>query len=74
MQRYTPLNVELLLNDQVVDMVEEDIDVSIRVGWLDDSNFIARKLAEIPRLLCASPGYLERHGRPETPAQLAGHE
>ena len=74
MERYSALNVELLLDDQVVDMVREGIDVSIRVGWLDDSNFVARKLGEMTRLLCASPGYIERRGRPESPARLAGHD
>ena len=74
MQRYTALNVELLLDDQVVDMVKEGIDVSIRVGWLDDSNFVARKLGDMPRLLCASPGYIEQRGKPESPAELAGHD
>ena len=74
MQRYPTLNVELLLDDLVVDMVKEGIDVSIRVGWLDDSNFVARKLGDMPRFLCASPGYIEHRGRPESPAELAGHE
>ena len=74
MARYPALNVELSLDDRVVDMVEEGIDVSIRIGWLPDSNLVARKLADAPRYLCASPGYVERHGQPETPAQLAEHE
>lgn len=74
MQRYTALNVELLLDDQVVDMVKEGIDVSIRVGWLPDSNLVARKICDWPRLLCASPDYIERRGRPESPEQLADHE
>lgn len=74
MQQYPALHVELLLDDRVVDMVRDSIDVSIRVGWLNDTTLVARQLCESPRLLCASPGYLERHGRPETPAQLAQHE
>ena len=74
MQRHTSLNVELLLDDQVIDMVKEGIDVSIRVGWLHDSNLVARKLGDWPRYLCASPDYIERHGRPTSPAQLANHE
>ena len=74
MARYPALNVELSLDDRVVDMVEEGIDVSSRIGWLPDSNLVARKLADAPRYLCASPGYVERHGKPETPAQLAEHE
>ena len=55
-------------------MVKEGIDVSIRVGWLDDSNFVARKLGDMPRLLCASPVYIEQQGEPESPAELAKHE
>ncbi len=74
MRRYTALNIELLLDDEMVDMVGESIDVSIRVGWLHDSNLIARKLGDWPRFLCASPGYLEHHGRPESPTQLTDHE
>ena len=61
MQRYPTLNVELLLDDLVVDMVKEGIDVSIRVGWLDDSNFVARKLGDMPRFLCASPRWLSEN-------------
>jgi len=74
MQRYSTLNVELHLDDQVVDMVEEGIDVSLRIGWLEDSRLVARKLCDAPRRLCASPAYIERHGKPQTPAQLAEHE
>ena len=55
-------------------MVKEGIDVSIRVGWLDDSNFIARKLGDMPRFLCTSPAYIEQQGRPESPAELAAHD
>lgn len=74
MQRHTALSVELLLDDQIIDMVKEGIDISIRVGWLHDSNLVARKLGDWPRFLCASPDYIERHGRPESPAQLVDHE
>lgn len=74
MQRYPALNVELLLDDEIVDMVKEGVDVSLRVGWLNDSNLIARKLGEWPRYLCASPDYLARHGKPSTPAELVDHE
>lgn len=74
MRRHTALSVELLLDDQIIDMVKEGIDISIRVGWLHDSNLVARKLGDWPRFLCASPDYIERHGRPESPAQLVDHE
>ena len=68
------LRIELQLDDRVVDMVEEGIDISIRIGWLEDSRLIARRLCEAPRILCASPAYLDAHGRPEKPAQLTEHE
>jgi DNA-binding transcriptional LysR family regulator len=71
--RYAAVDVEMLLDDHEVDMVAEGIDVSIRVGWLGDSTLIARKLCDSPRLLCASPEYLERHGLPGTPLDLAEH-
>ncbi len=73
-QRHPMLNIELRLDDRVVDMVAEGIDVSIRIGWLADSRLIARRLCDSPRVLCASPDYIERHGRPRTPSQLAEHE
>ena len=73
-RQYPALKLELMLDDRVVDMVDEGIDVSIRIGWLGNSSLIARKLGDSPRLLCASPDYIERQGRPKTPAQLAEHE
>lgn len=73
-RRHPSLNAELLLEDQVVDMVESGIDVGIRVGWLRDSKLLARKIGESPRLLCASPEYIERRGQPEKPEQLVDHD
>ncbi|HHH44123.1 MAG TPA: LysR family transcriptional regulator [Gammaproteobacteria bacterium] len=73
-QQHQSLHVELVLEDQVVDMVESGIDVGVRVGWLKDSMLLARKIAESPRLLCASPGYIERMGKPEHPEQLTSHD
>lgn len=74
MKRYRELNVELVLEDNVVDMVKEGIDISIRVGWLQDSNLVAKKLGEWPRLLCASPEYIKRMGKPKNPAELVDYE
>lgn len=73
-RQYASLKVELLLDDQVIDMVDAGVDISLRIGWLDDSSLVARKLCDSPRWLCASPEYIDRHGRPESPAQLADHE
>lgn len=74
LQLHPALKAELLLDDQVVDMVQEGIDVAIRVGWLPDSSLRARKLRDAPRLLCASPAYVERMGLPKTPDDLVEHD
>ena len=73
-EQYSGVTVELRLDDRVIDMVEEGIDVSVRIGWLEDSRLIARRLCEADRILCASPAYLEQHGRPRTPSQLTAHK
>ncbi len=74
MQQYPALRIELQLDDRVIDMVQEGIDISIRIGWLPDSAVVARRLCDSPRILCASPAYLERMGRPVTPTELTQHE
>jgi DNA-binding transcriptional LysR family regulator len=61
-------------NDQVLDLVSAGFDLAIRIGALDASNLVARKLAANQRVLCASPGYLRKHGAPRTPADLKRHE
>lgn len=74
MAQHAAVHVELLLDDEMIDMVQEGVDVSIRVGWLHDSSLIARKLGEWPRYLCASPDYIERHGQPSSVHELCEHE
>lgn len=74
MQRYPELIVELTLNDRFVDIVEEGVDVAVRGGGpLTDSTLIARRVAPIRRILCASPNYVDGHGTPTRPADLAKH-
>jgi len=71
---FPSLSVDLLLVDRAVDMVEEDIHLSLRVGHLPDSQLIARKLANLQMIVCASSAYLERRGTPRTPADLQHHD
>jgi DNA-binding transcriptional LysR family regulator len=73
LDRYPQLRIKLTLNDRIVDLVEEGDDVAIRIADLADSNLIGRKLADSRRILCASPDYIARHGRPAVPADLARH-
>jgi len=56
------------------DLVSEGFDLAIRIGALEDSTFVARKIAPNRRVLCASPAYLAKHGAPAAPAELAAHE
>lgn len=67
------LRLSVHLSDQVVDLVQEGFDLAIRIGVLDDSSLVARKLAPNRRVLCASPEYLRKHGVPQVPADLAAH-
>lgn len=73
MDRYPEVSIDLTLSDSIVDLVEEGVDVAIRIAELADSSLIARRLAPGHRAICASPEYLARHGAPETPDDLARH-
>jgi DNA-binding transcriptional LysR family regulator len=67
------VQARLLLLDRVTNLVEEGIDVAIRLGQLPDSTLLATRLGEVRRILCASPAYLARRGSPKTPAALREH-
>ncbi|VFR33498.1 transcriptional regulator, MerR family [plant metagenome] len=70
---YPDLVVETAFEDRYVDLVAESFDVAVRIGTLTDSRLVARRLAPSRRLLCASPAYLQAHGTPVRPADLAQH-
>ncbi|MCE3603835.1 LysR family transcriptional regulator [Massilia sp. P8910] len=72
--RHPEVSLDLELNDRLVDVVDDGYDAAIRIGELDDSGMIARRLRPYRMLICASPGYLARHGEPRMPADLAQHE
>ena len=73
LQRFPDVSVELLVNDRVVDLLEGEFDVGVRIGRLRDSSRIARKIAPIRLADCAAPDYVARHGMPKTPDDLAKH-
>jgi DNA-binding transcriptional LysR family regulator len=73
MLAYPELRIEAIMNDRFIDPLEEGVDVTVRIGVLQDSSLIARKLAPARRVLVASFGYLKSHGIPATPADLADH-
>jgi DNA-binding transcriptional LysR family regulator len=74
LMRYPEIQVDLVLADRNVDLIDNGIDVALRIGALDSSGFVARQLGVVRRLTLASPAYLERRGEPRTPEELAGHE
>src|SRR5882672_6368696 len=71
--RYPNVQLALSLSDRAVNVIEEGFDLAVRIADLADSSLAARKLAPNRRVVCASPDYLRRHGVPQTPQDLAGH-
>ena len=70
----TRVSVDLMLVDRAVRLAEEGIDVALRIGPLEDSGLIVRKLDDIRLVICAAPDYLRRRGEPATPDDLAEHD
>lgn len=73
MQLFPAVRVELTLTDRLVNLIDENVDIAVRIGELRDSSLIARKLATCRMILCASPSYLERNGAPKHPSEIADH-
>jgi DNA-binding transcriptional LysR family regulator len=70
---YPETTVSALFIDRVVNLVEEGLDVGIRIGQLPDSSLRAIRVGNVRRVVCASPAYLSKHGSPESPGDLARH-
>ncbi len=70
LEQYPAVSINALLVDRVVRMVEDGIDVAVRIGELADSGHHAVRVGQVRRVVCASPGYLARHGRPRHPDEL----
>ena len=68
------LRLRLLVDDAMIDLIDARIDIAVRVGHLADSSWIARRLCEFEMILCAAPAYIERHGAPTSPQDLARHQ
>jgi DNA-binding transcriptional LysR family regulator len=73
LEKHPGMSVELDLSDKVVDMVGQGLDLALRLAPLGDSGLVARRIAHNPRVICASPDYLRRYGRPEYLADLDAH-
>jgi DNA-binding transcriptional LysR family regulator len=73
LQQYPEVDAQCLFLDRVVNVVEEGIDVAVRIGELPDSSLQAIRVGRVRRVLVAAPAYLARHGTPQRPEDLAGH-
>jgi len=71
--RYPDIEIDMHLTDTFVDIIRDGFDLAIRIGELQDSSLVARKLASDHRILCAAPSYLAKHGSPKSVADLENH-
>lgn len=74
LEQHPDLRIDLDVSDRVVDIVGQGLDLALRVAPLADSELVARRIAANPRVICAAPAYLRRHGRPTCLADLEAHQ
>ena len=74
LQRYGEVSAELRLSDRMINLVEEGVDLAVRIGHLPDSTLVARHVGEMRRIVVASKEYLKRRGEPKTPEAIASHD
>jgi DNA-binding transcriptional LysR family regulator len=74
LRRHREVTGELRLEDRIVSLVEDGIDLAVRIGHLADSSLVARQVGEMRRIVVASPAYLKRHGEPKSPEAIAPHD
>lgn len=72
-ERHPQVKFDLVVADRLIDLVDEGFDLAIRAGQVGGDRLVARRLGRMQLLVCAAPAYLERHGRPQTPSDLAAH-
>lgn len=73
LERYPDVRLDITINDQAPAALEEGIDLAIRIGQLDESSIVARRICNLERVICAAPSYLARYGTPHTPDDLHRH-
>lgn len=73
MHRFPDVEIELVLSDALADLIEDRLDVAIRIGELGAVSLRSKRIAQLRRVVVAAPSYLTRHGNPETPSDLSAH-
>jgi DNA-binding transcriptional LysR family regulator len=74
LKRFGEVSGELRLSDLMINLVEEGVDLAVRIGHLADSSLVARHVGEMRRIVVASPAYLKAHGEPKTPEVIGSHQ
>jgi DNA-binding transcriptional LysR family regulator len=74
LKRYRDVSAELRLEDRLINLVEEGVDLAVRIGHLADSSLVARHVGDMRRIVVASPGYLKSRGEPKKPQDIALHD
>ncbi len=74
LKRYPDVSGELRLSDRMINLVEDGVDLAVRIGHLPESSLVARSVGDMRRIVVASPGYLKRRGEPKHPAAVASHD
>jgi DNA-binding transcriptional LysR family regulator len=74
LRAYPEIDIRLRLADGIVNILEEPVDLAVRIGHLADSSLVARRVGSIRRVVCASPAYFAERGTPKEPADLAAHD
>jgi DNA-binding transcriptional LysR family regulator len=74
LKRYPEVSADLRLSDRMINLVEEGVDLAVRIGHLPDSTLVARHVGEMRRIVVASKEYLKRRGEPKTPEAIADHD
>ena len=72
-ERHPSVALELAISDEQLPMMQEGVDLAIRIGALEESSLVARRICNLERVICAAPSYLARHGTPRTPDDLQQH-
>lgn len=74
LKKFPDVSAELRLSDRMINLVDEGVDIAVRIGHLADSSVVARAVGDMRRVVVGSPRYLKAHGTPSKPSDLTGHE
>jgi DNA-binding transcriptional LysR family regulator len=74
LKSFPDIDIRIVLTDRVTNILEEHVDLAVRIGELPDSSLVARRVGSIRRVVCASPAYLAERGTPKTPGELGRHD